>query len=939
MCAHTAQNPQLQAREREGVFEYDAFISYTHFDRPVAAGIQKGLHRIGRRMGRLRALRVFRDATDLTANPDLWGDVTSAMIHARYLIVVVSPAAVASGWVNKEVSHWLQRHGPDRLLFVVADGHLTWDEEGKRFDPLRSDAALPVLTEPGALVTEPFYVDVSEDAPWDPRAPMFREKVTDLAAPIHGKPKYDLAGEDLRELRRFRRLRRAVIVGLVVLTVLAITAAMVAFAQREDALRKRDRAIALQLVADGHSMLAGTRPGGDARALKQILAAHSIGSQLDDGALLDATLARQGLREIIETAATDVQTIVLSPDQQRVVTGGTDGTVRRWDPHTGAQIGAPLTGHNGEVEIVLFSADGRRIVSSDDHTVRVWDADTGAPIGSAMSVKHPDLTTFDVSADGRRVVTGSFDLNTGGFDTDGTVEVWDANTGKLLSEPMTGERGRVSNVGFAPDGRRIATAGADGTVRVWDADTGSPIGEPIAAHDNAATSVAFSADGRRIASGGDDGTVCIWDTDSGNPIGATISGHKGAVPSVAFSPSGRLVVSGGADGTVRIWDSQTGTPRGEPMTGHEDWVFYVAFSPDGQRIISGGGRKGTLRVWDADIRSAEQGTVRSLAYTPDGNRYVSGGADGTLQLWDAHSSAPVGEPVKGHSGEVRSVASSPDGRFASAGSDGTVQLWAADPLRPIGTGMTGHRGRVLGVAFSPDGRSIASAGQDGSIRLWDADTRMPVGAPVTGHEGVVTSVAFAADGRSIASAGTDGTVRLWDSATGRSIGGPITGHQSRVDTVVFSPDGQRIAAAGVDGVIRVWDPRTRRRIAETEFTGPLARVAFAPDGRTIASAGYDRSVRLWDSRTGRSIGAPMTGHADAVKTVAFSPDGRWIVSGGGDDQIWKWATKSEDWSATLCAKIKLNMSHRQWREWVSPDIDYVAACPGLPIPPDDPAGK
>ena len=88
--------------------------------KPVAYGIQRGLHRIGRRIGQLRALRVFRDSTDLTASPDLWGKVAEAMDGSRYLIVVLSPAAVASKWVNKEVAHWLQQRGPDHLLFVVA---------------------------------------------------------------------------------------------------------------------------------------------------------------------------------------------------------------------------------------------------------------------------------------------------------------------------------------------------------------------------------------------------------------------------------------------------------------------------------------------------------------------------------------------------------------------------------------------------------------------------------------------------------------------------------------------------------------------------------------------------------------------------------------------------------------------------------------------------
>ena len=103
--------PGLNKPSHEQSFLYDAFISYDHDDRAVAAGIQKGLHRIGRRFGQLRALRVFRDATDLTASPDLWGKVVDAMARSRYLIVVLSPQAVDSKWVNKEVAHWLQHRG------------------------------------------------------------------------------------------------------------------------------------------------------------------------------------------------------------------------------------------------------------------------------------------------------------------------------------------------------------------------------------------------------------------------------------------------------------------------------------------------------------------------------------------------------------------------------------------------------------------------------------------------------------------------------------------------------------------------------------------------------------------------------------------------------------------------------------------------------------
>src|SRR6476659_182938 len=83
-------------------------------------------------------------------------------------VSVLSPHAVASTWVNKEVAYWLAHRGSNDLLFVVARCSLTWDDDAGRFDPDRSDAALPVLTQPGVLPTEPLYVDVSDDAPWNP---------------------------------------------------------------------------------------------------------------------------------------------------------------------------------------------------------------------------------------------------------------------------------------------------------------------------------------------------------------------------------------------------------------------------------------------------------------------------------------------------------------------------------------------------------------------------------------------------------------------------------------------------------------------------------------------------------------------------------------------------------------------------------------------------
>ena len=76
-------------------------------------------------------------------------------------------------------------------------------------------------------------------------------------------------------------------------------------------------------------------------------------------------------------------------------------------------------------------------------------------------------------------------------------------------------------------------------------------------HADVVRCLGFAPDGRTLASGSYDGTVRLWDVATGREQ-AVLRGHTGWVLAVAFAPDGRAVASGGNDQIVRFWDVATG---------------------------------------------------------------------------------------------------------------------------------------------------------------------------------------------------------------------------------------------------------------------------------------------------------------------------------------------------------------------------------------------
>jgi WD40 repeat protein len=248
-----------------------------------------------------------------------------------------------------------------------------------------------------------------------------------------------------------------------------------------------------------------------------------------------------------------------SPDGARVA-GAVYNGVQIWDARTGDLV-ARLGPHRSEVNSVAWSPDGRRVVcGSEDGTARVWDVRTGAEV-SCFDGHEKWVNDAAWSADGRHVASaGSDDL---------FVRVWDGETGKqrLL---LSGHEGDVACVAWSPEGRYVASASWDRTVRVWDL-SGSVAAVRLRGHEEfhgRIDQLDFSPDGRRVATGAQHidplwfskDWVRLWDVGTGLQLGL-LAGAQWVPAEVAWSPDGKWLVTGAADGSLRVWDSQTGEER------------------------------------------------------------------------------------------------------------------------------------------------------------------------------------------------------------------------------------------------------------------------------------------------------------------------------------------------------------------------------------------
>ena len=297
-----------------------------------------------------------------------------------------------------------------------------------------------------------------------------------------------------------------------------------------------------------HDLSARARPGGLARR-GQVRGADR---GLDRRCVLDAHAHALG-SFTIASADDPITALAWSPGGATLAVGAHGGVVQVWDvdgtPRLERTLSglAPMPELSEAVQSLAFSPDGGLLAGTDKSegsmvghnlaspiaTLAIWNVGTGTLVAPTASLgAGSGLTGSD---DGRRsLATASCSRPACSI---GGISVFDPSTGQLLRTLADPGDENISLAFGAGDTLAAGTLG--GTVEMWDAATGKRLAPPLLADTAEVTDVAFDQSGGRfVTTGHDDGTIKLWFTAGLQQEGPRLPSDADSTAAAAFEPGG-----------------------------------------------------------------------------------------------------------------------------------------------------------------------------------------------------------------------------------------------------------------------------------------------------------------------------------------------------------------------------------------------------------------
>ncbi|XP_078505978.1 WD repeat-containing protein 26 isoform X2 [Lissotriton helveticus] len=282
----------------------------------------------------------------------------------------------------------------------------------------------------------------------------------------------------------------------------------------------------------------------------------------------------------------------------------------------------------------------------------------------------------------------------------------------------------------------------------------------------------FSNDGTKLATGSKDTTVIIWQVDPDThqlKLLKTLEGHAYGVSYLAWSPDDNYLVACGPDdcSELWLWNVQTGELRTKMSQSHEDSLTSVAWNPDGKRFVTGG-QRGQFYQCDLDgnlLDSWEGVRVQCLWCLNDGKTVLASDTHQRIRGYNFEDLTDRNIVQEDH--PIMSFTISKNGRLAllNVATQG-VHLWDLQDRVLVRKyqGVTQGFYTIHSCFGGHNEDFIASGSEDHKVYIWHKRSELPI-AELTGHTRTVNCVSWNPQVPSLmASASDDGTVRIWGPA-------------------------------------------------------------------------------------------------------------------------------------------------------------------------------
>jgi WD40 repeat protein len=941
--------------------KYWAFLSYSHQDSRLCEWLHRELetYQVPKRLvGRdtrdgetpSRLFPVFRDRDELPGSSELGQNLAQALAQSRYLIVICSPAAARSRWVNEEIRQFKAMGGENRVLALIIDGEPNAADKPDSGLLECFPEALKHRVDTNGLLSaervEPIAADIRKGRENRSTA-MLRLLAGLLAVPF----------DELRQRDRERQ-RRSMVMRATGGLVLAASLIGLSLWKYQDTRMER-------LEELGREAMLQSQP---TRAAVYLAEAYKMGNDKRTvRIMLEQAMRSVDMLSTVHTEDADgYGDAMFSDDGTRLLASSKTGAITVWRADNGQTLlrlpADPQSGRYarflpGGREIALLYQDGRVEVLESRSGNRLRSSQIPAGFTPSLDPAHPSLAVYRTSGAlgpyGQVMVYDLQDLKPvrtirqtctvalSPISPDGKTYYCIANgaeTGVYVYPLNTEGAPRrllqgldVRRLELSHDSKLGVASTGDGALKVVDLATNKTV---LSVRDPAGgvPKLAFSHGGQLLAAAGETGGTLVWSVATGDLV-AAMAGHTGRIKGVHFLGHSQRLATLGYDGFLKLWNTANGTllSAAEPAQGY---LVRAALTSDGERLVTfadarsdlaGEHIDSALKVWDllsaGPMEAFGNGkSVQDSAISASKTRVVFEG-DKSATVWDLRSGQPVYQAA-GRSGT--SAAVNTDGTKVATDL-GVTDLESGKQMLTF----KGHTQTPHGV-WSHDGRVVASASAD-ALRVWDVASGMlraqlePVGS--SGWSGLS---ALTPNGGSVAVANANGA-SLYDSQTGKGVAqlqqpwGEVSAIEAsldgklfriRTESALFEIDANtaamlrrhdNISRFGVisacDGRVRL-DSRADNSMVVTSLTGnapPLMLYGHTgllngidcdADMQLLLTGGSNGDAILWSAATAKPI-LRFTGHSKNTGGVGFLPEPGRLATSSSDGTFLKWSFAEE----------------------------------------------